>query len=546
VLSSGVTAPDYATHLLSLARRARALRLAGAVSVAMARRSTLEGRLLSLLDDTVRRGVLGARVRFAGLTALAAVVLSIGLLRPVPRAAAFTPAAEAVASEPAKSPEPAKAPHEKGKASAADAPVVVETGDAADDETGERITLQQDAKPGEMLVLDLASGAELTIRGWDQNQIDVRGALSGRDARRQTTEMNREGSRIVLSVAPTKHSGSFSTSNHFTIRVPRRFDIKLKSAGGKVTLQDVDGVFDGWSGGGGLVIEHAKGRASLSTGGGDIRVTDCDLSGHVSTGGGVVRLSRVRGGLRGSSGSGPIIYSESTSGEIIDTRTVEGLESLESLETLETIGGLGELGAKLGKLGKDLGDLGDLSLDEGDVITLGTNKAKGRLHLEKAGGEIHLTEAPNGVSASTGGGDITIGRAGGMVDVGTGGGDIEVGPAAGSVRAGTGAGDVHVVLSRNKAQRTIDATSGHGDVVIDIPRGLAVDLDLETSYTRSSEPSKIHSDVPIKLEPASGWDDREGTPRRYVRARSTGKGEARVRVKTVNGNIEIRIIDGSI
>src|SRR6185436_8195321 len=51
-----------------------------------------------------------------------------------------------------------------------------------------------------------------------------------------------------------------------------------------------------------------RGRASLNTGGGDIDVSDCDLSGNISTGGGTVRLSRVKGGLRGSSGSGPVIY----------------------------------------------------------------------------------------------------------------------------------------------------------------------------------------------------------------------------------------------
>jgi hypothetical protein len=42
---------------------------------------------------------------------------------------------------------------------------------------------------------------------------------------------------------------------------------------------------------------------NLITGGGDIAVIDPGLEGHVTTGGGTVRFARVRGSLRGTSGS---------------------------------------------------------------------------------------------------------------------------------------------------------------------------------------------------------------------------------------------------
>ncbi|TMQ58509.1 MAG: M56 family metallopeptidase [Candidatus Eisenbacteria bacterium] len=118
VLSSGVAAPDYASHLLSLARRARALRLASAVSVAMARRSTLEGRLLALLDDGVRRGALGVRARGAGVAALAVVLVALGLVRPVPPEAAVAPA---VSSEPGPAAVPAANPSQAPAAHRAEA-----------------------------------------------------------------------------------------------------------------------------------------------------------------------------------------------------------------------------------------------------------------------------------------------------------------------------------------------------------------------------------------------------------------------------------------
>src|SRR5262249_44425554 len=51
VLTRGTPADEYASRLIEVARRARAMRAWGQVAVGMARRSHLEGRLLAVLDD---------------------------------------------------------------------------------------------------------------------------------------------------------------------------------------------------------------------------------------------------------------------------------------------------------------------------------------------------------------------------------------------------------------------------------------------------------------------------------------------------------------
>ena len=87
VLNHGARASDYAQHLVQIARRFRRESLALAATAPMARRSNLEGRVLSILDPAQNRGA-------ATRTDLATVgVLALALAAPL---AAFQP----VQSEP--------------------------------------------------------------------------------------------------------------------------------------------------------------------------------------------------------------------------------------------------------------------------------------------------------------------------------------------------------------------------------------------------------------------------------------------------------------
>ncbi|HEX9967334.1 MAG TPA: M56 family metallopeptidase, partial [Solirubrobacterales bacterium] len=408
-LACGTPAADYASHLLGVACKARAPRLIGAAAIGMAQRSTLEARLLSVLDETVPRRAMSARARAASAILLA---LALALL------AAVTPVTRAVASE-RTSAEPA-------------------------------VERSVDAAPGEQLDLDLDTGAEVQIQGWDEPRVHVRAWLGGRDAADARVTVEREESGVKVRSFFAQRRNSQSTSNKLEIRVPRRFDLRLASAGGDLTMKDVEGTFRGSTGGGELVLERLSGEARLSTGGGDIRVADCDLKGSVSTGGGAVLLSRVRGGLRGSSGSGPVLYGERAGGSDEETA-----------------------------------DLGSLDIDR-SRIRIRSNELTGVLHVEKAGGDVDLEEAPEGAVIHTGGGRVSVGRSAGLVDASTGGGDIEIGPAAGSVRAGTGAGDIHVTLADAGGERqTVDLTSGSGKMIVELPAGFDGAIELETAYTES-------------------------------------------------------------
>jgi hypothetical protein len=336
---------------------------------------------------------------------------------------------------------------------------------------------------------------------------------------------------VRLESRDTGRSSRQSYRHSFDLSVPRNFNVRIKSAGGSVSIAGVDGVFTGTTGGGEIVIQKANGEANIKTGGGEIRVTDSRLSGTVSTGGGKVLIERVDGDFSGYSGGGTVTYINSNGGK----------------------GKGGEQG-----IGKRTGNGASVMVGDGATVSIsnkggttttittnGVGKSStfgfGGIRMNSSGGGISLPEAPDGARVTTGGGAIRIGPSGGEVYASTGGGPIDIGPASGSVEAHTGAGDVTVILT-GAGSHSVDVTSGKGQVVLVLPRDLSATLEIETAYTNNlGRKTRIESELPLTITETTDWDSRMGTPRRYVRGRQViGGGLGVIRVRTVNGNVILR------
>jgi len=530
VLSSGTPAVEYAAHLLEVARSARAMGPQGFVSLAMARPSQLEGRLLAVLNGSRRRGSVSSGTRAIGLACAGIGFVALSAFTPISR---VSPTIIATQFVPPQSPITVTNTIADNTTSMRDA---VATARTTADSTFEKSV---SVRPGGDLVLDLETGASLTIKGWDQSQVRVRGTLGGRDWRDTEVKLEQSGSGARLMSRHVGRSRSQSTSHHFDIWVPRRFSVRLESAGGGVEISDVDGTFTGETGGGAITIENAKGRANLNTGGGNIRVNGSDLSGSVSTGGGTVLIQGGSGNLRGHSGSGPIVYGErgGTISSASGSGTGIGLSSDDNSVTVASGG--------------------NVTIDDrtGEV----RESSSGRIIYRKSGGGVSVADAMNGadirtgggsvtigrsageVSVHTGGGDISVGNSSGDVSVNTGGGDITLGPVARTARASTGKGDVTVTLTGIEGH-SVNISSGTGKVVLIVPANLSAVLDLETAYTENfGRRTRIQSDWPLQTTETSDWDDSQGTPRKYVRVRQTiGRGGPVIRVRTVNGDVVLQ------
>jgi hypothetical protein len=502
VVASGTPAPVYAAHLLEVARSARSFGGPGFLSVAMARSSQLEGRLLAVLNESRPRAAVAHRTKWLTLGSMVAMTLVVSAFRPV--------GSEREPGEPGEPPTLEKTPVviTAGPSVAVPAAIV-----PAADSTFERSTA---APIGGTLTLDLKrTGGAITITGWDRAQVLVRARLGGSDWRETRVTLEPLADGAILQGAYTGRSSRTSFSHSFDIRVPRNFNVRLNSAGGGISISGVEGRFNGTTGGGEIKIDNARGEVDLQSGGGDINVTNSTLRGLVSTGGGTVNINGGGSELVGSSGSGEIIG---------QTRTLRDLNAT--------------LAQKLNELRRESTGTTTFMSDYVDSVKQFGERG---IQRHRSGGDITLVEAPEGARVTTGGGAIRIGPSGGEIYASTGGGSIEIGPASGSVIASTGAGNI-LLTFRGSGPHAADVTSGLGRVELVLPANINAELVLETAYTdNSARKTRIESDWPLTITETDRWDTSVGTPRKYVRARQTlGTGGDVIRVRTVNGNVIIR------
>jgi DUF4097 and DUF4098 domain-containing protein YvlB len=270
----------------------------------------------------------------------------------------------------------------------------------------------------------------------------------------------------------------------YSVTVPRSFNLDLKTAGGSIEVDDLDGDVRAETAGGSIRTGVVSGESDLRTAGGGIAVSGGGTATHAKTAGGDIDIGKSAGDVNVETAGGSITVAEAA-GEV----------------GAETAGG----SITLGPTGKDVS-------------------------ASTAGGSIRIAASQGSVSASTAGGSIRIDGSGGRVKASTSGGSIEVKNAHGGVSAETSGGSITVELNVAKGD---DATStlktSGGDVTIYIPDDLAVTIDAEIRRTKGRH--VIQSDFPIEAEYSNG--------NARAKAEMSGGGD-KIHLRTAEGDIRIK------
>jgi hypothetical protein len=344
---------------------------------------------------------------------------------------------------------------------------------------------------GKTLQVDLNTGGDITIAGWDKEAVSVDVYFRGHDDEKCKVDVDETSSGVSVSSRYTGRGRNHSTSLRFEISVPKKFNLDLDSKGGDFNISGVEGELEGITMGGAMEFTALKGKINFHTMGGKITLTKSEVDGEVKTNGGKVFLEDVVGNVNGHSMGGAVTYRNVTDRSGSSSGEVERISSM--------------------------------------------------------GGAINVSDAPHGAEVSTMGGDIDVHSAAQFVKAKTMGGDINIDNIDGWVRAETMGGDVHVTMVGNPSEgkRDVTISSKGGDITLTVPPGLSMDVDITLAYTDQHwfgrDNNAIHSDFDIKEERTSDWDYSEGSRRKYIYGTGTiNGGKHKIRIETINGNVYLK------
>ena len=346
-------------------------------------------------------------------------------------------------------------------------------------------------KFGGRLTIDLRTGGMIEIEGWDKEVVDAQITIEGSDAEDVQLELEQNGNDVeIISFYDGDMENGYHANTNIVVKIPNKYDIDFSTMGGGVKLDNLNGVLSGRTMGGELNLSHLRGMLNVSTMGGNITVKDCEVDGEVQTMGGEVRVENVTGDLNAKTMGGKV--------KQVNVKSKKG--------------------------------------NEGDEVNIST-----------MGGDIEVDEAMNGTKVRTMGGDITVNKAAKFVDAETYGGDIKIHSIDGSVSAETKGGDVSVNMAGdpNEGDRFVYITSFGGDIVLSVPSGLSMDIDIEIAFTkdkwRKNGDVKIISDFDIAQKTTDEWDDSKGSSRKYLRGKGEiNGGKHKIKIRTINGNVTLK------
>jgi DUF4097 and DUF4098 domain-containing protein YvlB len=351
------------------------------------------------------------------------------------------------------------------------------------------------AAAGGKLTLRLETGAGLKIAGTGGSSVTVAYKLScSPDCQ---IDFDQSGNDLTVKTRFVGKRRNQTADTELDIRVPRQFDVSLDSMGGRLEIDGVKGTFTGETKGGEITLHDVDGVAKLRTMGGEISVKDSTLDGSVQTMGGAVNFENVVGNVNGSSMGGDVRYKN---------------------------------------VRRNDGKFGSPSHSDGPALSEITS---GTVQVTTMGGEIETGDAPEGADVSTMGGDIKIKNARRFVRAKTMGGDITIDSVDGWVQATTMGGNLDVTVTGAGGDVTL--TSMSGKVVLHVPRGFGMNLDLEIAFTKNSlKEYTITAPGSASQTVTPDWDYGQGSPRKYIRkSGSVNGGGHAVTIKTVNGNVTL-------
>ena len=382
-------------------------------------------------------------------------------------------------------------------------------------QTSEGLTLRLTADLGSVRITQIDAGSSPVVRYTVHIETDARGGQASDVLNNYSLKARSTAAGVEISgtLAPqVSRSSNAQVWVQFEVAIPRNYNVDINTEGGDITTDDIGGTASLRTQGGNITaghiggfgsreISHGRPVAKLETEGGHIKILDVAGDLTAFTAGGHINAGKIDGDASLHSGGGHIRASQ-----------------IGGRADLETAGG---------------------------NITVG--HAGSYVSVHTGGGQIDFGEVKGSVRAHTGGGGIHVIYVSGPLELESNGGSICLTGASGTVQAATSGGSITAWINPQapagsgpvRLEGTSQLTSGTGDIIVFLPRNLAVYID--ATVANGSE-QHIEADAGLHLVmqgPANGNG--------LVHAVATPNGGgASLKLRTNGGKIRLQYLDSQI
>ena len=183
----------------------------------------------------------------------------------------------------------------------------------------ENVSQDFDATLGGNLIVDVAFGTIDVAAGADDKvTIEAHRKIETTDEAREKQYLaevpiaiSQEGKTVTVRARRIEEKSwdwtcSTTMDAHYTIRVPKSFNLDLKTGGGMIAASGVAGTTTAATGGGKLKLENLRGPLNAKTSGGSIVLNNCEGGLDIRTSGGGITTKDGKGTLDARTSGGSI------------------------------------------------------------------------------------------------------------------------------------------------------------------------------------------------------------------------------------------------
>ena len=197
--------------------------------------------------------------------------------------------------------------------------VLITTG-ASFGDTEDTINKSFTVAPGGQLIMDTARGS-IEVRGSTGNRVDIEvirtAKTSDSDKAKEIFgylrfDFKQTGNDVIIKGIKTTDSSKKLNKLRvkFILSVPENYNVDLKTSGGSISVDDLEGTVDIQTSGGSLDLNNIKGPVTGKTSGGSISIGTVNGNVKVNTSGGSIRIDNAYGTVNAHTSGGGITVNE--------------------------------------------------------------------------------------------------------------------------------------------------------------------------------------------------------------------------------------------